>query len=441
MIGFIRKAQKRFYDGPALFNFPGRRISGYRSPNVLIGQWLHAFTVKHFTVSGRMLILITGPFFVAGLTTLLTPVYFLSLTLVSLFIADFVVGWLLRPRVAITRTFQESSDCHALVRINYTVRNIGRLPAWNLYVDAVPLPIFLRPADAAIPYVDHLGPGEEVQLTREIVTERRGSHLLPLPTADSAFPFGLWRWGCHGLPTHPLLVYPDYARLSQIVMPSRERVQHRGISAGNRAGHSMEFLGCREYRHGDNPRHIHAQSWARLGQPIVKEFREETMQRITLVVDVHMPPLAQWYKLTRRINIQFEAAMSLTAAIADRLHEDNFTIDMLIPGHEDHRLRESGRDHFWNILEVLACLDEVTDVAFPELSNDDMVELAEIGAVILVLLDWDARRRELVQDMLAAGIQVKVIIATRRRTTLPLDVPDATVVLAKEIVAGHVTEL
>jgi hypothetical protein len=71
MIRFIRKAKKRFFfDGPALFNYPGRRMSGYRSPNVLIGQWLHAFTVKHFTVSGRMLILITGPFFVAGLTTL-----------------------------------------------------------------------------------------------------------------------------------------------------------------------------------------------------------------------------------------------------------------------------------------------------------------------------------------------------------------------------------
>ena len=179
MIGFIHKAKKRFYDGPALFNYPGRRMSGYRSPNLLIGQWLHAFTVKHLTVSGRMLILITGPFFVVGLTTLLTPVYFLSFTLACLFIVDFVIGWLLRPRVAITRAFQESSDCHAPVLINYTVRNIGRLPAWNLYIDSVPLPAFLRPVDAAIPYVDHLMPGEEVQLTREIVAQQRGSHLLP----------------------------------------------------------------------------------------------------------------------------------------------------------------------------------------------------------------------------------------------------------------------
>jgi hypothetical protein len=61
--------------------------------------------------------------------------------------------------------------------------------------------------------------------------------------------------------------------------------------------------------------------------------------------------------------------------------------------------------------------------------------------VIIVLLDWDGRRRELVQNMIAAGIQVKVIIATRRRTTLPVDVPVATVVLAKDIMAGHVTEV
>ena len=441
MIGFIHKAKKRFYDGPALFNYPGRRMSGYRSPNLLIGQWLHAFTVKHLTVSGRMLILITGPFFVVGLTTLLTPVYFLSFTLACLFIVDFVIGWLLRPRVAITRAFQESSDCHASVLINYTVRNIGRLPAWNLYIDSVPLPAFLRPVDAAIPYVDHLMPGEEVQLTREIVAKQRGSHLLPLPTADSAFPFGLWRWGSHGLPSHPLLVYPEYTRLSQIEMPNSDRVQRRGVSTGKYAGHSMAFSGCREYRHGDNPRHIHAPSWARLGQPIVKEFLEETMDRITLIVDVYMPPLAQWYKLTRRINIQFEAAMSLTAAVADHLHEDNFTIDLLVPGYEDFRLQQSGRGHLWNILEVLACLDEVTDARSPELSEDDIAELAEIGTVIIVLLDWDARRHALVQNMHAAGIQVKVIIARRRRTTLPIDVPFATVVSAKDIMAGHVTEV
>jgi len=61
--------------------------------------------------------------------------------------------------------------------------------------------------------------------------------------------------------------------------------------------------------------------------------------------------------------------------------------------------------------------------------------------VIIVLLDWDARRRELIQNMLAVGIQVKVIIATRRRTTLTVDVPDATVVSAKDIMAGHVTEV
>ena len=62
---------------------------------------------------------------------------------------------------------------------------------------------------------------------------------------------------------------------------------------------------------------------------------------------------------------------------------------------------------------MLACLDEMTDVVVPELSSNDMVELAEIGAGIIVLLDWDARRHALVQNMLAAGIQVKVIIAIR----------------------------
>jgi hypothetical protein len=55
----------------------------------------------------------------------------------------------------------------------------------------------------------------------------------------------------------------------------------------------MEFLGCREYRQGDNPRHIHAPSWARIGAPIDKEFREEYAHHSALVVDVYTPPMAQ----------------------------------------------------------------------------------------------------------------------------------------------------
>lgn len=59
MFGIFRKFRNWFYSGPALFNYPGRRMRGYRSPNLMLGQWLHAITVKHFTPAGRYQALIS----------------------------------------------------------------------------------------------------------------------------------------------------------------------------------------------------------------------------------------------------------------------------------------------------------------------------------------------------------------------------------------------
>lgn len=140
--------------------------------------------------------------------TLLMPIYLLSFSLASRFVVDFVAGWILRPRLAITRATPKSAACHETIRGDYTVRNVGRLPAWNVYVDAILLPRFVADAAAALPYVGHLAPGEEVELRREIIPEKRGSYLLSMSVADSAFPFGLWRWGSSGLPNQPVLVYP-----------------------------------------------------------------------------------------------------------------------------------------------------------------------------------------------------------------------------------------
>ena len=40
------------------------------------------------------------------------------------------------------------------------------------------------------------------------------------------------------------------------------------------AGDAIEFVGIREYRQGDPIRSIHWRSWARRGEPIVKEYQD-----------------------------------------------------------------------------------------------------------------------------------------------------------------------
>ena len=47
-----------------------------------------------------------------------------------------------------------------------------------------------------------------------------------------------------------------------------------------------EFYGLREYRHGDNSKHIHWRTTARLGRPAIRQHERRRNHRLCLVADV-----------------------------------------------------------------------------------------------------------------------------------------------------------
>ena len=125
-LAWDRLQRRRFYDGPAVFNYPGRRIQGYRSPNLLMAFWLHAAAVTWMTPPGRILFIVTGALFLAGMTAVLMPMYFLSFTLTSLFFVDATVGWLRRPKLRVIRRVPSpapaGSTCSASVHSAITAK-------------------------------------------------------------------------------------------------------------------------------------------------------------------------------------------------------------------------------------------------------------------------------------------------------------------------------
>ena len=74
----------------------------------------------------------------------------------------------------------------------------------------------------------------------------------------------------------PLGPLPFLANASDPSRSSRS-MPHRGSGP--------EYLGIREYRPGDSPRHVHWPSTARTGTVMVRELEEERTRRVALVVD------------------------------------------------------------------------------------------------------------------------------------------------------------
>ena len=437
-----RDFEKKFFDGPAIYNYPGKRIEGYRSINLMIAQWIRAFSALYFTLAGRVLLIATGYILLNSMLTLLMPTYFLSITLFSLFIIDIVVGWILRPRLKVIRSIPELASANSNIQIGYTVTNISGFTCWDIYVDTIPFPgsiKFVRPRA----FISMLLPGENVTLTNTINVSKRGCYRLPLPVADSSFPFGLWRWGSRGPANRQLLVYSSFTPLRYIHLPVRQRSQSSGnMSFSSTTGQSIDFHGCRAFRYGDNPRYIHAPSWARLREPVVKEFTDENTRHIAIFIDTFSRKTRFWKRFTKNCNDLFEGCLCLATATVDYLVKQNFKIDLFINGPDGVSIRQSEEfEHLEHILEILASIQNSPGEGFKKVSEGIIREISELSIAIVFLLDWDGSRRNFVRELAENGVVAKTLCITEN-LNLPGPKDDTIQNLTlTDIVGGNVQEL
>ena len=436
------RLEKKFYDGPSVFNYPGRYGRGYRSVNLMVAQWIRAFSVSYFTPAGRVLIIVSAYIFLNGILTLLMPIYYLSITLWSLFVIDILTGWLLRPRLKISREIPELVAAETSIPIRYALTNVSRHAAWDIYVDTIPFPAFIKFLSNRA-FVNTLAPGETINLTNTVIARKRGCYRLPLPVVDSSFPFGLWRWGSRGQANHPLLVYPAYTPLRHISLP----LDHRSQSSGNTSfssttGQSIDFHGCREFRYGDNPRYIHALSWARLREPIVKEFTDENTRHIALVVDTFAKRTRSWNRYFAKKNEQIEASLRLASAAVDYLVKHQFKIDLFINTPDGVSIKQSEEcERLDRILKIFASIQGHVGKEFKEVPEGIITEVSELSVALVFLLDWDEARRNFIRNLEENGVATKTICVSQNKNLMIQNDDDVLSVSLDDIISGNVKEL
>lgn len=422
-----RRLHRGFYDGPAALGWPGRRIRGYRSPTVMLVIWLRGWLLRFFTPAGATLFPASGLFCMAGLLSELMPIFMLSFAMIGLFAADVVAGWWWRPRLRVERRVARRCAAGQEFEVACVVENVGRRPAWDVCVEALPLPsglVWARPR----PAVSEVLPGGSVRVTCRWRTTARGVVALPLPLADSAFPFGLWRWGCLGAPTRPLLVHPAYRQLEQLALPPGDQYHAAGDTPMMTPGDSMHFLACREYRYGDNPRHLHARSSARIGEPVVKEFSREHRKRVALLVDTCSPPAERLSAafaalFGKPVAVPLEAGLSLAAAVADFLLHHGYRVDCRTPANgTDCVIEGGGIDALEAILDHFAGVTPAASAGFPALVDEPLFELTGSSAAVMVLLRWDGSRQRWRRRLEEAGLAVRTVMISAESADLPGDI-------------------
>ncbi|MBT7164796.1 MAG: hypothetical protein HN904_18595, partial [Victivallales bacterium] len=175
----------------------------------------------------------------------------------------------------------------------------------------------------------------------------------------------------------------------------------------------------------------------------VREFREEYLCRTALIVDTARPAPYLWDELLRPMDLPLESVISLAAAVADYLADQDFVVDLFAAGPDVYRFR-GGRSlgFLENILDILACVKPHYREPFAEFSDELVHEVAEISSAVFLLLKWNDRRRELVEAMSVAGVSVRVYLIVSTAGKEPADLPDHVIVLlADDVLSGKVIRL
>jgi uncharacterized protein (DUF58 family) len=373
-------------------------------------RWLRHLWAERFSPGGRRLFIASGLFFGYGSTSLELQVFVPLLYLCVLWSVAFFVMLLERPRAELK--VQHASRTRAGDSLPIEVEIISRRATardWRVTAHRLPRGLELdSPRGAMLPTLKR---GQSGRVGLSLKAGRRGAYELRGWRVETDFPFGLLVasrvWKSDSL----LLVHPRWTPLQRLELPAGRRYQPGGVAMATARGESLEYIGNRDFREGDDVRHVDWRATARLQTPIVREYREEYFLRAAVVLDTFADSADPDHE-------NFERAVSLCASVSDYMAREDYLVDLFAAGPQIYHLT-SGRSlaYLEQILDILACVEISQAAPFENLEPEIESLLAQITTIICVFLDWTPERRAFVERLAHEGAAIKILIA---RDTPPL---------------------
>lgn len=256
--------------------------------------------------------------------------------------------------VRAARSMPRTAHLGEPLAIRYSVGNGSRL--WPLFA------LFVReeggpPGPRA--FVRHVGPGREAEAESVRWPDRRGPLRLGAMRVESVFPFGLLGKSVRFEEAAECLVLPRVVPLRRGALESLAGGPLPGPTTTGRAGPGSDFLGIREYRPGDSPRHVAWRRSASGGPLAVVERSVDARRRVRVAVDLRRAtaelPAAPGGLPARELE---EKAISLAASILSRAQQDGFETLLAVLGMPSPAMpARRGHGHLQRQLAALASLD------------------------------------------------------------------------------------
>jgi uncharacterized protein (DUF58 family) len=395
---------------------------------------LQFWILRRFTPAGLLVLGVAILAAVFGINTNQNVAYRVLTLLLALLALSIAAARLMRGSFGVTRHLPRAVAIGDEFEYRLILRNLGRRNAGGIAVLedlADPRPAFAafrarlktptfgnwkdlvernRVASVEVAPVPDLEPagkaGEETELRVRGRAYRRGRvHFTGCSVALSD-PFGLFR-KIVALPEEAnLLVLPRRYRLPPLRLPGSRRYQQGGVTLASAVGDSEEFIGLREYRPGDPLQKIHWKSFARLGEPVVREYQDEFFERHALILDTFAGAAEE---------SAFEEAVAIAASFAYTIDTQDCLLDLMFVGAETYTYTAGrGQLQSGTLLEVLAGVQPCADKPFRVLHDAALAKRGALSGCICILVRWDEARRAFIDALHASGVATRVLVVSER---------------------------
>jgi uncharacterized protein (DUF58 family) len=249
----------------------------------------------------------------------------------------------------------------------------------------------------------------EIVIGAPITFARRGVYELGPAEVRVTDPFGLLRFVRRFGERTEVVVYPEVHDLRDFPL------RGGNVEIGTRGSHGRrgeEFAGLREYRHGDDRRHIHWKSVARTGELYVKEFALEAPRRYAVVLDLRREGL-------RVPEAEVEDAVSVAASVLTRLAQARLPFRLVCTDVAGAATEfGSSEASYWRAMRLLAT---ARADGYRKLGKVVLGEREGFGeGVVLISRTRDEDLPPCVRKLRGAGLSVVVVaIATHTYRTPP----------------------
>lgn len=339
--------------------------------------------------------------------------------------------WLVR-RVHVTRTGPTHANEDAHITLHISAHNRGWLPRQMIELtDHLPFVGSAAGKGGAaavlLGQIGYLPAGATRNLAVTLTCEKRGLYTLGPVGLASSFPLGLAEARQQQAGGHSqLLVYPALFPVSTLPLRGSPSQAQRGDYALPAGSSAAEFRSLRDYQPGDNPRHLHWASSARLNRLMLREFEPQAAATLCLVLDQAHAANAGYGK-----HSSFEYMVRIAASMAQFGCTQRLPTRLVGYGKTALRIEPgSGEAHFSLLLEQLASVACDGASAYPDVLRET-AHLAMAGDTLVLFLNAGAHAADTLLAALAGlherGLHLLAVLfdmeSFRASTPTPSSIP------------------